>query len=139
MGMLKEFKEFAMRGNVVDLAVGVIIGGAFGKIISALVEGIVMPPIGLLLGGMSFKDLAVVLKPAVLDAAGKVTAPAVSLQYGLFVQTLVDFLIVAFVIFIAIKAMNKLSRKQEAAPAASAAPPEDVLLLREIRDSLKSR
>ncbi len=139
MGMLKEFKEFAMRGNVVDLAVGVIIGGAFGKIISALVDGIVMPPVGLLLGGINFKDLAVVLKPAVLDAAGKVTAPAVSLHYGLFVQTLVDFLIVAFVIFIAIKAMNKLSRKQEAAPAAPAPPPEDVLLLREIRDSLKSR
>lgn len=138
MGMLTEFKEFAMRGNVVDLAVGVIIGGAFGKIITALVDGIIMPPIGLLLGGMDFKDLAVVLKPAVVDAAGKITTPAVSLQYGLFAQTIVDFLIVAFVIFMVVKTMNKLSRKQEAAPAAPAPPTEDVLLLREIRDSLKS-
>ena len=138
MGMLTEFKEFAMRGSVVDLAVGVIIGGAFGKIITALVDGIIMPPIGLLLGGVNFKDLVHVLKPAVLDAAGKVTTPAVSIQYGMFVQTLVDFLIIAFVIFLAIKAMNRLSRKQEAPPAAPALPPEDVLLLRELRDSLKN-
>lgn len=138
MSMLKEFKEFAMRGNVVDLAVGVIIGGAFGKIITAFVDGIVMPPIGMLLGGNNFKNFVVVLKPAMLDAAGKVTSPAVLLQYGLFVQTLVDFLIVAFVIFIAIKTMNKLSRKQEAADAAPVPPPEEVLLLREIRDSLKT-
>ena len=139
MGMLTEFKEFAMRGNVVDLAVGMIIGGAFGKIVTALVDGIIMPPIGLLLGGMDFKDLAVILKPAVADAAGKVTTPAVSLQYGLFAQTIVNFLIVAFVIFMVVKTMNKLSRKQEAAPAAPAPPTEDVLLLREIRDSLKNR
>ena len=139
MRMLTEFKQFAMRGNVVDLAVGVIIGGAFGKIITALVDGIIMPPIGLLLGGMDFKDLAVILKPAVVDAAGKVTTPAVSLQYGLFAQTIVDFLIVAFVIFMVVKTMNKLTRKQEAEPAAPAVPTEDVLLLREIRDSLKNQ
>ncbi len=138
MGMLTEFKEFAMRGNVVDLAVGVIIGGAFGKIVTALVDGIIMPPIGLLLGGMDFKDLAVILKPAVVDAAGKVTTPAVALQYGMFLQTVVDFVIIAFVIFMVIKAMNRLTRKQEGAPPAPAAPPEDVLLLREIRDSLRS-
>jgi large conductance mechanosensitive channel len=138
MGMLTEFKEFAMRGSVVDLAVGVIIGGAFGKIVTALVDGIIMPPIGLLFGGVNFKELAYVLRPAVLDAAGKVMTPAVSVQYGMFVQTLVDFLIIAFVIFLAIKAMNRLSRKQEVLPAAPALPPEEVLLLREIRDSLKN-
>ena len=139
MGMLSEFKEFAMRGNVVDLAVGVIIGAAFGKIITALVDGVLMPPLGVVLGGMNFKDLAVVLKPAVVDAAGKVATPAVAIQYGMFLQAVVDFLIVAFVIFLAIKAMNRLSRKQEAAAPPPAPTAEDILLLREIRDRLPPR
>lgn len=134
MGMMKEFKEFAMRGNVVDLAVGVIIGGAFGKIVSSFVSDVVMPPIGLLLGGVDFKDLALVLK----EAEGEVAA--VTIGYGAFIQTVVDFLIIAFVIFLAIKGMNKLKRKEEEAPAAPPAPPEptnEEKLLAEIRDLLK--
>jgi large conductance mechanosensitive channel len=133
--MMKEFKEFAMRGNVVDLAVGVIIGGAFGKIVSSFVADIVMPPIGILLGGVDFKDLAFVLK----DAEGELAA--VTIGYGAFIQTVIDFLIIAFVIFIAIKGMNKLKRKEEeqapAAPAPPPAPSNEEKLLAEIRDLLK--
>jgi large conductance mechanosensitive channel len=139
MGMISEFKEFAMRGNVVDLAVGVIIGGAFGKIVTALVDGIVMPPIGLMLGGVNFRDLAYQLKPAVVDAAGKTTSPAVAIQYGAFTQTIIDFLIVAFVIFVMVKLMNKLKRKEVPPPAPPAPPSDEVRLLTEIRDALRSR
>jgi large conductance mechanosensitive channel len=134
MSMMKEFKEFAMRGNVVDLAVGVIIGGAFGKIVSSFVADIVMPPIGILLGGVDFKDLAYVLK----EAEGEVAA--VTIGYGAFAQTVIDFLIIAFVIFLAIKGMNKMKRKEEEAPAAPAPPPapsNEEKLLAEIRDLLK--
>ena len=131
MSMLTEFKEFAMKGNVVDLAVGVIIGGAFGKIVSSFVEDVIMPPIGMILGGIDFKTLAVVLKAA----EGK--AAAVMLNYGKFIQTLVDFIIVAFVIFMAIKAMNALKRKAEAAPPP--APTRQEVLLTEIRDALRAR
>ena len=131
MSMLTEFKEFAMKGNVVDLAVGVIIGGAFGKIVSSFVEDVIMPPIGMILGGIDFKTLAVVLKAA----EGK--AAAVMLNYGKFIQTLVDFIIVAFVIFMAIKAMNALKRKAEAAPPP--APTKQEVLLTEIRDALRAR
>jgi large conductance mechanosensitive channel len=132
MGMVSEFKEFISRGNVVDLAVGVVIGAAFGKIVSSLVDGIVMPLVGLLLGGVKFGDLAVTLRAAELDAAGKEIAPALLLKYGAFLQTTIDFLLIAFVIFLVLKAYNRVR-----APAPEAATPEDILLLREIRDSLK--
>ena len=133
MSFLSEFKEFAMKGNVVDLAVGVIIGAAFGKIVSSLVEYIIMPALGLLIGGVNFTDLAVTLK----EAQGDI--PAVVLKYGNFLQTVFDFMIVAFAIFLAIKAMNKLKRKQEVAPPAPPAPAADVVLLTEIRDLLKTK
>ena len=131
---MAEFKEFAMRGNAIDLAVGVVIGAAFGKIVTALVDNVIMPPIGLLIGGVDFADWAWTLKEASVDAAGNPVA-AVSIGIGTFLNAVIQFLIVAFAIFIAVKAMNRLSRKEEPAPAA---PTEDVLLLREIRDSLKS-
>jgi large conductance mechanosensitive channel len=127
--MWKEFKEFAMRGNVVDLAVGIVIGAAFGKIVTSFVNDVLMPPIGLLLGGMDFSEYKVVLKEAVGET------PAVTLNYGLFIQTIVDFLIVAAAIFLVVKAMNSLKRKEEAAPPPP--PPADVQLLTEIRDLLK--
>lgn len=133
MGMLSEFKEFAMRGSVVDLAVGVVIGAAFGKIVTAVVDKIIMPPIGLLIGGVDFSKWVVTLKAATLDAAGK-EVPAVVLGVGEFLNTLIQFVILAFAIFLAVKAINRINRKPEAAPAA---PAEDVLLLREIRDALK--
>lgn len=135
--MLKEFKEFAMRGNVIDLAVGVIIGGAFGKIIASLVADIIMPPIGLLLGGVNFVDLKWVMKSAeVVDGVKKA---AVSINYGSFLQVTFDFLIVAFCIFMFVKGINRLSKEKEEAPAASAPPVKsnEELLLAEIRDLLK--
>lgn len=132
MSMLTEFKEFAMRGNVVDLAVGVIIGGAFGKIISSFVEDVVMPPIGMALGGVDFKTLAITLKAA----EGK--AAAVMLNYGKFIQTIVDFAIVAFVIFLAIKAINALRKEEAAAPTAPPAPSREEALLIEIRDAIRA-
>lgn len=130
MSILKEFKTFAMRGNVVDLAVGLVIGAAFGKIVTSFVNDVLMPPIGLLLGGMDFSYLKVLLKEGVGDV------PPVTLNYGIFIQTIVDFLIVAFAIFMVVKAMNSLKRKEEAAPAP---PPADVQLLTEIRDLLKNK
>ena len=133
MGMITEFKEFAMRGNVIDLAVGVVIGAAFGKIVTALVDKVIMPPLGLLIGGVDFSKLGIVLKQASLDAAGK-EVPAVVLAYGEFINALVQFVIVAFAIFLVVKAINRIHKKPEDPPAAT---PEDVLLLREIRDSLK--
>ncbi len=134
MGMISEFKEFAMKGNVVDLAVGVVIGGAFGKIVDALVAKIIMPPIGLLIGGVDFSKIAITLKEAGVDAAGK-EVPAVVLGVGDFLNVLIQFAILAFAIFIVVKAINRM-RTPEAAPA-PAAPPEDVVLLREIRDLLQ--
>lgn len=133
MGMMKEFKEFAMKGNVIDMAVGIIIGAAFGKIITSIVSDIIMPPIGMLVGGVDFKDLKFVLQ----EAVGK--APAVTLNYGNFIQVTFDFLIVAFSIFMIIKLMNSSKKKKEAAPAAppAPAPTEDQKLLTEIRDLLK--
>ena len=133
MSWLSEFKDFAMRGNVVDMAVGIVIGGAFGKIVSSFVGDVLMPPLGLLLGGVDFSDLTITLK----DAVG--TAPAVVLGYGKFVQTVVDFTIVAFAIFLLVKAMNTLKKKEAAAPAAPPPPPAQEVLLTEIRDLLKSR
>ncbi|KRG70092.1 large-conductance mechanosensitive channel protein MscL [Pseudoxanthomonas dokdonensis] len=134
MGMISEFKAFIARGNVVDLAVGVVIGAAFGKIVSALVDGIIMPVVGLLLGGQKFGSLAITLREAQMDAAGKEITPALMLNYGSFIQTIIDFLLIAFVIFLFLKAYNRLQAPKDEAPAAV---PEDVLLLREIRDSLK--
>ena len=133
MGMMKEFKEFAVKGNVVDMAVGIIIGAAFGKIVSSFVADVIMPPIGVLLGGVDFTGLAITLK----EAVGEV--PAVVISYGKFIQTMVDFTIVAFAIFIAVKAINSLKRKEEAAPAAPPAPPAEEVLLTEIRDLLKAQ
>ena len=133
MGMMTEFKDFAIRGNVIDLAVGVVIGASFGKIVSALVDKVIMPPIGLLIGGVDFAKLGVVLKEASIDAAGK-EVPAVVLAYGDLMNALIQFVIVAFAIFLVVKAINRVHKKPEEAPAAT---PEDVLLLREIRDSLK--
>jgi large conductance mechanosensitive channel len=129
--MIKEFKEFAMRGNVVDMAVGIIIGGAFGKIVSSFVADVIMPPIGILLGGVDFSKLAITIKE------GSEGVEPVLLKYGMFINTIIDFLIIAFAIFMAIKAMNSLKKKQEEAPAAPPEPPADVKLLTEIRDLLK--
>ena len=133
MGMMTEFKEFAMRGNVIDLAVGVVIGAAFGKIVTALVDKVLMPPLGLLIGGVDFAKLGIVLKEATVDAAGK-EVPAVVLAYGEFINAVVQFVIVAFAIFLVVKAINRLHKKPAEAPAAT---PEDILLLREIRDALR--
>ncbi|SIN70530.1 large-conductance mechanosensitive channel protein MscL [Algoriphagus halophilus] len=140
MGMLKEFKDFAVKGNVVDLAVAVIIGGAFGKIVTSFVNDIVMPPIGLMIGGVNFKNLAVVLKEAVVDDAGEVVTAAVTLNYGAFIQNVVDFTIIAFVIFLAVKAINNMKKKEAAAPPPPPpAPPKSEVLLEEIRDLLKNK
>lgn len=133
MSFLSEFKEFAMKGNVVDLAVGVIIGAAFGKIVSSFVEDVIMPLLGVIVGGVNFSDLAITLKPAEGDI------PAVILKYGAFFQTVFDFMIIAFAIFLAIKAMNKFKRKQEVAPDVPPAPTKEELLLTEIRDILKTK
>lgn len=138
MGMVSEFKEFAMRGNVIDLAVGVVIGGAFGKIVSALVDKVIMPPLGLLIGGVDFSRWTIVLKAASMDAAGK-EVPAVAIGIGDFLNALVQFVIVAFAIFLMVKAINAAQRKQEAAPAPPPEPSEEVKLLTEIRDALKAR
>ena len=137
MGMLSEFKTFAMRGNVVDLAVGVVIGAAFGKIVSSLVDGVIMPVIGLIVGGVNFSDLAITLKHAVVGPDGKVVAEAVLFKYGAFLQTLLDFVIIAFAIFLLIKAVNRFKRKEEVAPTVE--PSAEVKLLTEIRDALKTR
>ena len=126
MSMIDEFKQFAMKGNVVDLAVGVIIGGAFGKIVSSLVEDVVMPLVGTLLGGLNFTGLAIKVGEA-------------TIKYGKFLQTLLDFLIIAWAIFIAVKVINRLKKKEEEAPAAPAAPPRQEVLLEEIRDLLKQK
>lgn len=133
MGMLKEFKAFAVKGNVVDMAVGIIIGVAFGKIVSSFVGDVIMPPIGVLLGGVDFSNLAIIVKEAVGEA------PAVVISYGKFIQTVLDFVIVAFVVFMAVNAMNSTKKKEEAAPKAPPAPSKEEVLLAEIRDLLKER
>ena len=135
---IQEFKDFALKGNVVDMAVGIIIGGAFGKIVTSLVNDIIMPPIGLITGS-SFTDAKVVLRPAEVDAAGETIKEAIELNWGNFVQTTVDFFIIAFCIFLIIKGMNSFRKKEEAQPAEPAPTPEDIELLREIRDELKRR
>jgi len=140
--MLKEFREFAMRGNVVDMAVGIIIGAAFGKIVDSLVKDVIMPPIGLLLGKVDFSNLFFVLKDGsspgpylTVEAAQK--AGAVTFNYGIFINSIISFVIVAFAVFLLIRTINRLRQQEEAKPTAPAAPPEEIALLREIRDSLK--
>ncbi|MDR2971266.1 MAG: large-conductance mechanosensitive channel protein MscL [Bacteroidales bacterium] len=133
----QEFKTFAMRGNVIDMAVGIIIGGAFGKIISSLVADVIMPCIGMLVGGINFSELKITLKQAVITA--EQTIPAVTLNYGVLIQVMFDFLIIAFCIFLMIKALNKLSRKKEEAAAEPPPPSDEVKLLTEIRDALKEK
>jgi large conductance mechanosensitive channel len=136
--MFKEFKEFAMRGNVVDMAVGIVIGGAFGKIVSSFVADVIMPPIGLLIGGVDFTELKFTIQDAVVDAAGTVTTEAVSINYGTFIQTAIDFIIIAFAIFMVIKGMNSMKKKEEAAPPPPPpGPTKEEVLLTEIRDLLK--
>jgi large conductance mechanosensitive channel len=137
MGLLKEFKEFAMRGNVVDLAVGVILGAAFGKIVSSFVADVLMPPIGLLLGGVDFANLFLPLRPGTYASLAEAKAAGVpTLNYGLFIQAVIDFLVVAFVVFLFIKALNSAKKKEPAAPPA---PSDEAKLLTEIRDLLKAR
>ncbi|MBL8263198.1 MAG: large-conductance mechanosensitive channel protein MscL [Xanthomonadaceae bacterium] len=136
MGIMSEFREFAVKGNVIDLAVGVIIGGAFGKIVTALVDKVIMPPIGLMIGGVDFSKWVITLKEASMDAAGKEVPPVV-IGIGEFLNASIQFIILAFAIFLMVKAINRLRREEPAAAPAPAEPTEDVLLLREIRDSLK--
>jgi large conductance mechanosensitive channel len=131
MALLDEFKKFAMRGSVVDLAVGVVIGGAFGKIVTSFVNDVLMPPLGMMLGGVDFSGLAITLK----DAVGE--TPPVLWKYGAFIQTIVDFAIIAFAIFLVVRLMNSMQKKQEAAPPPP--PPPEITLLTEIRDSLRNR
>ena len=131
MSMMSEFKSFAMKGNVMDMAVGIIIGGAFGKIVASFVNDVLMPPIGMLLGGVDFAKLAFTLKAATAEV------PAVTLNYGSFIQAVVDFLIIAFAIFMMVKQMNRMKKQEEAAPAAPPAPSNEEVLLTQIRDLLK--
>ncbi|MDD7437576.1 MAG: large-conductance mechanosensitive channel protein MscL [Bacteroidales bacterium] len=138
MAIVKEFKEFVNRGNVVDMAVGVVIGGAFGKIVASFVNDVLMPPLGLLLGGMDFKELKWIMQPGTLDEAGQMVGE-VALNYGMFIQSVIDFFIIAFAIFMLIKGMNKLKREKPAEPEAPAPKAEDVVLLEEIRDLLKNK
>jgi large conductance mechanosensitive channel len=138
MAILKEFKMFAMRGNVVDMAVGIIIGGAFGRIVTSLVNDILMPPIGMLIGGVDFAELKLVLKQASVDAAGK-EIPAVTVNYGVLFNTIINFIIVAFAIFMVIKAMNLAKKKEQAAPSAPPAPSAEEKILTEIRDILHAK
>ena len=131
MGMMKEFKAFAIKGNVMDMAIGIIIGAAFGKIVSSFVADVIMPPIGILLGGVDFSNLSWILKEATETTA------AVTINYGVFINTLVDFIIIAFAIFMVVKGINSAKKKEEEKPAAPPKPSEEVQLLTEIRDSLK--
>ena len=135
MGMIAEFREFVARGNVVDLAVAVVIGAAFGKIVTALVDGIIMPLVGVAMGGASVSDWKYVVTPASVDAAGAQVAE-VAIAYGAFIQMMIDFLLIALVVFLFLRAYNRMRKPVETAPVA---PPEEVLLLREIRDSLRTR
>ncbi len=141
MGVIKEFKEFAVKGNVLDMAIGIIIGGAFGKIVTSMLNDILMPPLGLLIGGTDFTDLKVTIKEKSVDLAGK-SVDAVTLNYGSFIQTFIDFILVAIAVFMIIKVMNRIRAKLDATPKAPAAPAEptkEEKLLTEIRDILKNK
>ena len=141
MGMMQEFKDFAMRGNVVDMAVGIVIGGSFGKIVSSFVGDIIMPPIGMVTGRMDFSNMAVELQAAATDGAGN-TVDAVTLNYGSFISVVIDFVIIAFAIFMVVKAMNsakaRMEKEEEEKPADPPKPSDEVVLLTEIRDALTS-
>ena len=139
MGFIKEFKEFAMRGNVIDLAVGVVIGGAFGKIVTSLVDDLIMPIIGVITGGVDFSQKKIIIKDAILNPDGSELAAAVTLNYGNFINVVIQFLIIAFCIFVVIKGINSLKKKEEEAPAAPARPSNEEVLLTEIRDLLKNK
>lgn len=133
MGMMSEFKSFAMKGNVVDMAVGVVIGAAFGKVVTSLVNDVIMPPIGVMIGGVDFSDLAITIQDATADTA------AVTVNWGNTAQTILNFIIIAFAIFMVVKGMNKMKKKEEEAPAAPAKPSNEELLLTEIRDALRNK
>lgn len=133
MGMMKEFKQFAMRGNVMDMAIGIIIGAAFGKIVSSIVSDVIMPPIGMLLGGVDFSNLALTLK------AGSEGVEPVLIKYGVFLNTVIDFVIIAFAIFMVVKGLNSMKKKEEEKPAAPPAPSKEEVLLAEIRDELRKK
>ena len=135
MSFISEFKAFAMRGNVIDLAVGVVIGAAFGKIVASLVDNVIMPPLGVVIGNVDFSDLVIKIGTPVADAKGAVTGGAI-IKYGVFLNTIIQFIIVAIAIFLVVKLMNRLTKKQEAAPAP---PSAEVILLTEIRDVLKAK
>ena len=136
MGMIKEFKEFAVKGNMVDLAVGIIIGGAFGKVVSSIVSDVLMPPLGYLIGGINFTDIKIHLKAPAIDLAGK-AAQEVTINIGNFIQSLVDFSIIAFAVFLMVKAINRMHQQEAAAPPPPAPPTKEEVLLTEIRDLLK--
>lgn len=139
MGFIQEFKDFAIKGNLVETAIAFVLGGAFGKVSSAFIDGMVMPAVGLLTGGQDFSAMKVVLQQAVTDAAGKVTTPEVAISYGAFINTIINFLIVALVMFMIIKAMNNARKVKEEAPAPPPAPTKEETLLGEIRDLLAKR
>ncbi|MGN0003002.1 MAG: large-conductance mechanosensitive channel protein MscL [Sphingobacterium composti] len=139
MGFVKEFKDFAMRGNVIDLAVGVVIGGAFGKIVTSLVDDLIMPVIGVITGGVDFSEKVITLKVAELNADGSILSPAVTLNYGNFINVIIQFLIIAFCIFVVIKGLNSLKKKEEAPAEVPAGPSNEEVLLTEIRDLLKNK
>jgi len=139
MGMISEFKEFAMRGNVIDMAVGIVIGAAFGKIVSSFVADIVMPPIGMITGGVDFSEIKVPLNKESVDATTGEVVEAVTINIGNFTNTLIDFIIIAFAIFMVIKVMNKAKKKEEEAPAAPPKPSKEEVLLAEIRDAIKAK
>jgi large conductance mechanosensitive channel len=139
MGLIQEFKEFAMKGSVVDLAVGVVIGGAFGNIVNSVVKDIIMPPIGLLIGGIDFSEIKIPIKQPLVDATNKTTKPGVYINIGTFLNNIITFVIIAASIFMVIKLMNTLTRKKEAAPPAPAAPTKEEVLLTDIRDILKAQ
>ncbi len=138
MGLVREFKEFAVKGNMIDMAVGIIIGGAFGKVVSSLVSDILMPPLGLLMGRMDFSEYKIGLMSSAVSGDGT-ALPAVDLRFGVFVNAMIDFTIVAFAVFLLVKAINRLRRQQEAAPPPPPPTPEEVLVLRDIRDLLKAK
>lgn len=137
MGFVKEFKDFAIKGNMLDMAIGIIIGSAFSKVVNSLVAEVIMPPLGLLIGKVDFKDFRWVLQEGKVDAAGVELVKQVSLNYGMFIQVMLDFVIVAFAVFLMVRTINRFKRKEEAKPVAPSAPPADIQLLTEIRDLLK--
>ncbi|HEY8402336.1 MAG TPA: large-conductance mechanosensitive channel protein MscL [Cytophagaceae bacterium] len=139
MKFIQEFKQFAIKGNLIDIAVGIVVGAAFGQITSSFVDNVLMPPIGLLIGGVDFSDLKIILKSAEVAENGTVIKEAVTMQYGLFIQRVIDFLIIAFSVFLLVKVVNSLNRKKEEAAAPAPAKPDHMIVLEEIRDLLKNK